>query len=89
AVSLGVEPSVTVHGDANASRRSGRVRKPTTKVRLVEQFNHQNNAGLKIETSKLSKLVQGVLRWNAEREQFLKDCLKKIESLERELQEKK
>ncbi|KZL78841.1 endonuclease reverse [Colletotrichum incanum] len=85
AVSLDAGPSITVHGDASTSRRSGRVRKLTAKVRVVEQ----DNAKLKDEINKLSNLVQDILRRGAEREQFLKYCLKKIESLERELQEEK
>ncbi|GKT61205.1 putative reverse transcriptase [Colletotrichum tofieldiae] len=89
AVSLDVGPSITVHGDASTSRRSGRVRKPTAKVRVVEQVSYQDNAELKEEINKLSNLVQDLLRRDAEREQFLKDCLRKIESLERELQEEK
>ncbi|GKT43653.1 uncharacterized protein ColSpa_03834 [Colletotrichum spaethianum] len=89
AVSLDVGPTITVHGDASTSRRSGRVRKPTAKVRVVEQVSYQDNAELKDEINKLSNLVQDLLRRDAEREQFLKDCLKKIESLERELQEEK
>ncbi|KZL63404.1 endonuclease reverse [Colletotrichum incanum] len=89
AVSLDVGPTITVHGDASTSRRSGRVRKPTAKVRVVEQLSYQDNAELKDEINKLSNLVQDLLRRDAEREQFLKDCLKKIESLERELQEEK
>ncbi|KAK2758923.1 endonuclease reverse [Colletotrichum kahawae] len=89
AASLDVGPTITVHGDASTCRRSGRVRKPTTKVRVVEQVNHQDNAELKNEINKLSNLVQELLRRDAEREQFLKDCLKKIESLERQLQEER
>ncbi|KAK1837605.1 endonuclease reverse [Colletotrichum chrysophilum] len=89
AASLDVGPTITVHGDASTCRRSGRVRKPTTKVRVVEQVNHQDNAELKDEINKLSNLVQDLLRRDAEREQFLKDCLKKIESLERQLREER
>ncbi|TIC95781.1 putative RNA-directed DNA polymerase from transposon BS [Colletotrichum higginsianum] len=89
AVSLDAGPSITVHGDASTSRRSGRVRKPTAKVRVVEQVSYQDNAELKDEINKLSNLVQDLLRRDAEREQFLKDCLMKIESLEKELQEEK
>ncbi|KZL82368.1 endonuclease reverse, partial [Colletotrichum incanum] len=89
AVSLDAGPSITVHGDASTSRRSGRVPKPTAKVRVVEQISYQDNAELKDEINKLSNLVQDLLRRDAEREQFLKDCLRKIESLERELQEEK
>ncbi|KAK1702486.1 uncharacterized protein BDZ83DRAFT_546379, partial [Colletotrichum acutatum] len=89
AVSPGVEPSITVHGDVSTSRRSGRVRKPTAKIRVVEQVNYQENADLKEEINRLSNLVQDLLRRDAEREQLLKDCLKKTESLERELQEEK
>ncbi|GKT43669.1 uncharacterized protein ColSpa_03850 [Colletotrichum spaethianum] len=72
AVSLDVGPTITVHGDARTSRRSGRVRKPTAKVRVVEQVNYQDNAELEDETNKLSNLVQDLLRRDAEREQFLK-----------------
>ncbi|KAL3291016.1 endonuclease reverse [Colletotrichum asianum] len=89
AASLDIGPTITVHGDASTCRRSGRVRKSTTKVRVVEQVNYQDNAELKDEINKLSNLVQDLLRRDAEREQFLKDCLKKIESLERQLREER
>ncbi|KZL78844.1 endonuclease reverse [Colletotrichum incanum] len=61
AVSLDVGPSITVHGDASTSRRSGRVRKPTAKVRVVEQVSYQDNAELKEEINKLSTLIQDLL----------------------------
>ncbi|KZL71882.1 endonuclease reverse, partial [Colletotrichum incanum] len=61
----------------------------TIRSRLSRTFSSQDNAELKEEINKLSNLAQDLLRRDAEREQFLKDCLKKIESLERELQEEK
>ncbi|TKW54879.1 hypothetical protein CTA1_5563 [Colletotrichum tanaceti] len=55
----------------------------------VKQVSCQDNAELKEEINKLSTLIQDLLQQDAKREQFLKDCLKKIESLERELQGEK
>ncbi|KAK1837368.1 hypothetical protein CCHR01_20011 [Colletotrichum chrysophilum] len=52
--------TITVHGDASTSRRSGRIRKPTAKLRVIEQVNCQ--------ISKLSNYVQGLLRRDAERD---------------------
>ncbi|GKT61218.1 reverse transcriptase [Colletotrichum tofieldiae] len=86
-----VEPSITVYGLRGRQYISTVWTSPetTAKSRLAEQVKYQDNIELKDEINKLANLVQDLLRRNAEREQFLEDCLKKIESLEKELQEGK
>ena len=80
---------IVVRGDAPLSRRSGRIQKPTAKVRVIEHDNSQEVNGLKDEIKKLSKLIQDLLQRDAEREQLLGNCSQKIETLEKELQQEK
>ena len=90
AVSPGEGNSIVVSGDAPLSRRSGRIKKPTAKIRVIQHDNSQEEvAGLKDEIKELSKLIQDLLQRDAEREQLLKNCSQKIETLEKELQQEK
>ncbi|GJC97851.1 endonuclease reverse transcriptase [Colletotrichum higginsianum] len=75
-----IHPSARDQLTASSHRDAGTIQistvgtspKPTTKVRLGEQFNrHQDNAKLKNEINTVSNLVQDLLRRDAEREQFI------------------
>lgn len=88
--SPGERPSITVHGGSSASRSSGRIRKPTAKVRVVQSTSDRKDyAEIKNEIKELSSLLQEVLRRDAEREQLLKNYSEKVEALEKELQEER
>lgn len=90
AVSPGEGNSIVVRGNPPVSRRSGRIQKPTAKVRVIQHDNSQEEvAGLKYEIRELSKLIQDLLQRDAEREQLLRNCSQKIETLEKELQQEK
>lgn len=90
AVSPGEGNSIVVRGDAPLSRRAGRIQKPTAKIRVIQHDNSQEEvAGLKDQIKELSKLIQDLLQRDAEREQLLKNCSQKIETLEKELQQEK
>ncbi|KAH6653557.1 hypothetical protein BKA67DRAFT_679296 [Truncatella angustata] len=68
-VSPGLLPSITVRGDATTLQRPGRVLKPRTKIRLVQQTGSRSNANeLSTEVKELSKLVQDLLQRVAEKE---------------------
>jgi len=90
AVSPGEGTSIIVRGDAPITRRTGRIQKPTAKVRVVQQINgHEDVAELKDKIQELSQLIQDLLQRDTEREQLLKNCSRKIETLEKELQQEK
>jgi len=90
AVFLGEGTSILVRGDVPLTRRSGRGQKPTAKVRLIQQTNdHEEVAELEDKIKELSQLIQDLLQRDTEREHLLKNCARKIETLEKELQQEK
>lgn len=90
AVSPGEGTSIIVRGDASTTRRTGRIQKPTTKVRVVQQTNtHEEVDELKDKIKELSQLIQDLLKRDADKDKLLENCSKKIEALERELEQEK
>lgn len=77
AASPGEGDSITVHGDTIVSRVSGRIRKPSAKVRVIQPtLDRRDHADLKNEIKELSTLIQELIRRDADREQLLKDFSK-------------